>query len=97
MTQRLAIARATLHGPPVLLLDEPFTGLDAPAATALRDRLRKERDGGRVLVCVTHDPTEVWDIATRVVVLRAGCVVLDTPRPAALDAFRSTYAGLLVA
>ena len=97
MTQRLAIARATLHGPPVLLLDEPFTGLDAPAGAALRERLRKERDGGRVLVCVTHDPTEVWDIATRVVVLRAGCVVLDTPRPAVLEAFRSTYAGLLVA
>jgi ABC-type sulfate/molybdate transport systems ATPase subunit len=81
----------------VLLLDEPFTGLDSPAAAALRDRLKAERDSGRVLVCVTHDPTEVWDIATRVVVLRGGRIVLDAPRPAALEAFRSTYAGLLVA
>jgi heme exporter protein A len=96
MSQRLAIARATLHGPPVLLLDEPFTGLDTPGADALRARLAVERDSGRVLVCVTHEPAEVWEIATRVVVLRGGRIVLDTPRPADLAAFRSTYAGLLV-
>lgn len=97
MSQRLAIARATLHGPPVLLLDEPFTGLDTPAADALRQRLVAEREQGRTLVCVTHEPAEVWEIATRVVVLRNGRIVLDTPRPAELTAFRATYAGLLAA
>jgi heme exporter protein A len=96
MSQRLAIARATLHAPPVLLLDEPFTGLDSPAATALRERLAAERAGGRVLICVTHEPAEVWEIATRVVVIRGGRIVLDTPRPPDLEAFRVTYAGLLV-
>ncbi len=96
MSQRLAIARATLHGPPVLLLDEPFTGLDSPGADALRQRLVVEREGGRVLVCVTHEPAEVWDIATRVVVLRGGRIALDAPRPADLAAFRATYASMLV-
>ncbi len=97
LLQRLAIARATLHDPPVLLLDEPFTGLDSPAADALRTRIAHERAAGRAILCVTHDPRELWDLATRVVVLVAGQVRLDVARPANLDAFRDDYARLLAA
>ncbi len=97
MLQRLAIARATLHDPPILLLDEPFTGLDVPGARALRERMSAEQVGGRTLVCVTHDPGELWDLATRLVVLVAGRVVLDAPRPGALAAFRDDYNRLLAA
>lgn len=97
LLQRLAIARATLHDPPVLLLDEPFTGLDTPAADALRMRIAHERAAGRAILCVTHDPQELWDLATRVLVLVAGQVRLDAARPANLDAFRDDYAQLLAA
>lgn len=96
MLQRLAIARATLHDPALLLLDEPFTGLDAPAGDALRERLAALR-AGRALVCVTHEPSELWTLASRVVVLVGGRVVLDAPRPESLDAFRATYAGAVAA
>jgi heme ABC exporter ATP-binding subunit CcmA len=97
MAQRLALARTTLHGPRVLLLDEPFTGLDVRGAGDLRDRLHRHRDEGRALLCVTHDPGDLWEVATRVVVLVGGVIVFDHPRPEALDAFRVTYHELLAA
>lgn len=89
--QRLAIARATLHRPALLLLDEPFTGLDAASANDLRHRITAERAAGRGVICVTHEPGEAWLPATRIVVLSAGRVVLDIPRPDSLEEFRVTY------
>jgi len=89
--QRLAIARSTLHHPALLLLDEPFTGLDANSAIDLRNRITAERIAGRAVVCVTHEPGEAWLPATRVVVLSAGRLVLDIPRPDSLEEFRVTY------
>jgi heme exporter protein A len=97
MLQRLALARALLPDPPLLLLDEPFTGLDFPSAETLRHRLAAERTAGRALVCVTHGPEELWAIATRVVVLVGGTVRLDLPRPHDLHAFRHELAEVLVA
>ena len=90
--QRLAIARSTLHHPALLLLDEPFTGLDAAAAAELRHRIAADRTAGRAVICVTHEPGEAWLPATRVVVLLAGRLVLDLPRPDSLEEFRVTYA-----
>lgn len=89
--QRLAIARATLHRPALLLLDEPFTGLDAASANDLRHRITAERTAGRGVICVTHEPGEAWLPATRIVVLSAGRVVLDIPRPDSLEEFRVAY------
>ncbi|MEP6590321.1 MAG: heme ABC exporter ATP-binding protein CcmA [Gemmatimonadota bacterium] len=89
--QRLAIARATLHQPSLLLLDEPFTGLDAHSAGELRSRIAAERAAGRAVVCVTHEPGEAWLPATRVVALAGGRVVLDQPRPDSLEEFRVAY------
>jgi heme exporter protein A len=97
MRQRLAIARATLHGPAVLLFDEPFTGLDAAAADLLQGRIRTEADQGRAVICVTHQPAEVWRHATRVVMLDRGAVVLDVPRPSSLDEFLAGYRRLFAA
>jgi heme exporter protein A len=97
MLQRLALARALLPDPPLLLLDEPFTGLDLPSAEVLRHRLAAERAAGRALVCVTHGPEELWAIATRVIVLVGGTVRLDLPRPDDLGAFRAELAEVLVA
>lgn len=96
MLQRLALARALLPDPPLLLLDEPFTGLDFPSAETLRRRLAAERAAGRALVCVTHGPEELWAIATRVIVLVSGTVRLDLPRPPDLHAFREELAEVLL-
>jgi heme exporter protein A len=87
MLQRAAIARALVHDPAVLLLDEPFTGLDAPSADRLRGRLLAERAAGRALLVVSHQPAEVWEVATEVGVLERGRWVFESPRPDDLATF----------
>lgn len=72
MTQRLAIARALLHQPELLLLDEPFTGLDQKSGEALARELARLRGAGRTLVLVTHQREEARELATRVAVLEDG-------------------------
>jgi heme ABC exporter ATP-binding subunit CcmA len=63
MAQRLAIARSRIHSPKILLLDEPFTGLDRRAADALAERLVELRDRGNSLVLITHDLRRAGEIA----------------------------------
>ena len=72
MRQRLAIERALLHAPDVLLFDEPFTGLDESAAEALVDRLTGARDGGCAILFSSHDFEHAERVATRVAMLTAG-------------------------
>lgn len=68
MRQRLALARALLHDPDVVLLDEPYTGLDPSAAAVLRQVLRELKDGRRTVVMVTHNLSEGLALATRVAI-----------------------------
>jgi ABC-type multidrug transport system ATPase subunit len=63
MTQRLALCRAFLHDPALLVLDEPFTALDEEGA-ALLDRELRELAGRRTLVLSTHDPLRVEALAS---------------------------------
>ena len=70
--QRVALARATLHDPDLLLVDEPFSGLDEASAAALPAILRRE---GRTLVVATHDVERGKAIADRIVTLERGRVV----------------------
>jgi heme ABC exporter ATP-binding subunit CcmA len=91
MLQRAAIARALLHDPRVLLLDEPFTGLDAVAGDRLRALLDSHRTADRAMVIVTHHAGEAWDLATRVGVLVGGRWALEAPRPPDLVRFHLTY------
>jgi heme exporter protein A len=63
MRQRLALARTLLHDPDVVLLDEPFTGLDAHASAVLREVLGALRDGRRTVVMVTHNLSEGLQMA----------------------------------
>ncbi len=72
MAQRLAIARALVHEPEVVLLDEPFTGLDRAAARRLATRLQGLRGGGRTTVLVTHEVEQAAALADRVIVLARG-------------------------
>ncbi len=80
MTQRLAIARALLHEPEIVLLDEPFTGLDARAAAALRELLERLNAERRTVVLVTHSLDEGLSLATHVAVQAAGAFTAIGPR-----------------
>jgi ABC-type multidrug transport system ATPase subunit len=68
MKQRLALARALLHDPDLVLLDEPYTGLDPSAAAVLRGVLRRLRDGRRTVIMVTHNLAEGLQLANRVAI-----------------------------
>jgi len=85
MLQRAAIARALLHRPTLVLLDEPFTGLDADAAERLRGLLAEQVPTGAGMVVVTHQPSEVWPLATRVAALAEGKWVLQEPKQGTPD------------
>lgn len=95
LAQRAAIARALLHRPRLLLLDEPFTALDAVAAERLREELRARLREGLGLVIVTHHLGEVWDVASRIAVLVGGRWVCDEPRSGAIEHFLPRYQGLI--
>ncbi|MFN0152003.1 MAG: heme ABC exporter ATP-binding protein CcmA [bacterium] len=73
--QRVAICRAFLHDPEILLLDEPFTGLDPHGTALLKDWLRERVAGGGAAVMTTHDLGAALDVATRFAVLAGGRVV----------------------
>jgi len=75
MRQRLALERALLHEPRLLLLDEPFTGLDDASVAALVARLKEMRAAGRIVVVVTHDLDVAEALLDKVAVLKDGRVV----------------------
>ena len=81
--QRVSLARAFLHDPQFLLLDEPFTGLDAASTESLQELMRNLRDQGKALIFSTHDFEQGRAIATRLVALERGKVGYDGPINAA--------------
>jgi heme ABC exporter ATP-binding subunit CcmA len=80
MRQRLAVARAFLHGPKVLLLDEPFTALDDRAIAVLQRLLREALADGKTIVMSTHQLREALELATHVALLNRGQVAFHGPR-----------------
>ena len=74
MRQRLALERTLLHEPRLVLLDEPFTGLDESSCRALASRLAELRSDGRMVLVATHDLDLIDGIVDRAVVLRRGRV-----------------------
>lgn len=91
MVQRVAIAGALLHDPAVLLLDEPFTGLDPRSVEQVAGLLARERDQGSALVLVSHDVHESWDLATHVHLLVRGRWISSGPRTESLEDFLRRY------
>jgi len=80
MQQRLAIGRAILHDPEVVLFDEPHTGLDQDACDMLDALLRDVAGRGRTVVMTSHDLARVEDLATRFDVLSRGVISASTRR-----------------
>ena len=94
MRQRLGLERALLHLPRLLLLDEPFTGLDDRAVQTVRERLRRLAAGGAIVVLATHDLDLAEGLVTRVALVRDGRLVSDEPAAAGLRArYRSLMGG----
>jgi heme ABC exporter ATP-binding subunit CcmA len=80
MRQRLAVARAFLHDPQVLLLDEPFTALDDRAIAVLQRLLTEALAAGKTVVLSTHQLREALELATDVALLDRGRVAFHGPR-----------------
>ncbi|MGC8855163.1 MAG: ATP-binding cassette domain-containing protein, partial [Anaerolineae bacterium] len=80
MQQRLAIGRAVLHDPEVMLFDEPYTGLDQDASAMLDEVLRTVAARGRTVVMTSHDLARAEDLATRFDVLSRGTIIASIRR-----------------
>lgn len=83
--ERVAIAGALAMEPDHLVLDEPFTGLDAPARESVHDHLATLSGAGTGIIVVTHDPEHVFGLADRVVALADGRIAVDDSPEAARD------------
>jgi len=92
MRQRLALERALLHGPRLVLLDEPFTGLDDRAVGIVTGRLKPIASEGAIVVLATHDLDLAEGLVTRVVLLRDGRLIADE---AAATGLRARYRALV--
>ena len=86
MRQRLALERALLHQPRLVLFDEPFTGLDDRAVGLVAERLRATAAGGAIVVLATHDLDVADGLVTRAVVIKSGRLVADEPAASGLRA-----------
>lgn len=92
MRQRLALARTLLHDPEFVLLDEPYTGLDAHAASVLRGVLSSLKDGHRTVILVTHNISQGLELADRVAIqVRGRFVFLDDSSAVDPGSFEQFY------
>ncbi|MBK9008391.1 MAG: heme ABC exporter ATP-binding protein CcmA [Anaerolineae bacterium] len=80
MQQRLAIGRAVLHDPEIMLFDEPYTGLDQDASTMLDDVLKTVAARGRTVVMTSHDLARAEELATRFDILSRGVIAASATR-----------------
>ena len=92
MRQRVALERSLIHGPRLVLLDEPFTGLDDASTAALVGRLRGLREEGAIVVLATHDLDLADGLLDEALFLRDGRMLDTVPRP---EALRSTYRSIM--
>jgi sodium transport system ATP-binding protein len=74
MRQRVAVARALIHDPPILILDEPASGLDVPTAHVIEEFILKARDSGKAVVLSTHVMEEAEYLCDRMAVIHEGRV-----------------------
>ncbi len=92
MRQRVALERSLIHAPRLVLLDEPFTGLDDASTAALVARLRGLRDEGAIVILATHDLDLAEGLLDEALFMRDGRMLDAVNRP---DALRSTYRSIM--
>jgi len=96
MKQRLSLGRAFLHGPAILFLDEPFTGLDERAADTLHGMLEEFKTGGGSIVMASHNLERGWRHADEIVVLERGQVAYEgAAGDTDLEQFRAQYRDII--
>jgi len=95
LQQRVGIARVLLHDPHLILLDEPYTGLDAQAVAMLNEALDEIVKAGRTVILTTHDLEQGLRAASRVLIMDRGKIVLSAE--AHDPEVRETYARLILA
>ena len=83
MRQKLALARALLHDPPVLLMDEPTSAMDPESARLVRDSIRDLRSAERAIIICTHNLAEAEELADQIAIIRFGRIIVQGS-PAAL-------------
>src|SRR2546428_11350345 len=83
MRQKVALARALLHDPAILLLDEPTSGLDPEIARSVRRLLDERRAAGCAILVSTHNLDEAARLADRIAILQGRLLALDRPAPGA--------------
>jgi heme ABC exporter ATP-binding subunit CcmA len=92
MQQRLSVARAIIHDPMILFLDEPFTGLDQQGAENLKQLLRQFQNQGKTMIMTSHDLTKGLELCNRTAILKSGSVVHeDDISKIGLSDFKHTY------
>ncbi len=91
MVQRLAIARALLHSPSILLFDEPFTGLDQQASQCLEHVIQNQAAKGSTVIMATHNLRQGFSLCRRWLIIRDGRIVYDARRG---DLNEETLAGI---
>jgi ABC-2 type transport system ATP-binding protein len=77
MRQKLALVRAILHDPPVLLLDEPTSAMDPESSHLVRDSIESLRGAGRTILLCTHNLFEAEELADKVAIIRLGRIILN--------------------
>ncbi|HUF37213.1 MAG TPA: ABC transporter ATP-binding protein [Anaerolineales bacterium] len=87
MRQKLSLARALLHRPPVLLLDEPTSAMDPESARLVRDAITELRTGERAIVICTHNLVEAEQLADRIAIIRKGVIIAGGTPAELKDAF----------
>lgn len=89
MQQKLALARALLHNPPVLLLDEPTSAMDPESAHLVRESIRQMRSSERTIIICTHNLAEAEMLADRIAIIRHGKIIVR----GTLEALKLTLLG----
>ena len=92
MKQRLAVARGIVHQPKILLLDEPYTGLDQHGSRIFGDMLKWLKAQSRTIVMTTHNISEGLEISDRIAILSAGRIAYENETSEVqLEGFKKIY------
>lgn len=81
MRQKLALVRAILHNPPVILLDEPTSAMDPESARLVRDSIQSLRGAGHTIMLCTHNLAEAEELADKVAIIRLGQIIMNDTLP----------------